>query len=90
VSRGPVLTRVQAFPSLPAQRLHLMRRGHAACRCADGRRALSAFNTSHPIRWQAASRTSNRRRACRVYCWGPSASEGPQKYDLTMFLEYNV
>jgi hypothetical protein len=23
-------------------------------------------------------------------CWGPSASEGPQKYDLTMFLEYNV
>jgi hypothetical protein len=27
VSRGPVLTRVQAFPSLPAQRLHLLRRG---------------------------------------------------------------
>jgi hypothetical protein len=24
------------------------------------------------------------------YCWGPSASEGPQKHDLTMFLEYNV
>jgi hypothetical protein len=23
-------------------------------------------------------------------CWGPSASEGPQKYDLTMFLEYNM
>jgi hypothetical protein len=23
-------------------------------------------------------------------CWGPSASEGPQKHDLTMFLEYNV
>ena len=22
-------------------------------------------------------------------CWGPSASEGPQKHDLTMFLEYN-
>jgi hypothetical protein len=20
-------------------------------------------------------------------CWGPSASEGPQKHDLTMFLE---
>jgi hypothetical protein len=20
-----------------------------------------------------------------VYCWGPSASEGPQKHDLTMF-----
>jgi hypothetical protein len=23
-------------------------------------------------------------------CWGPSASEGPQKQDLTAFLEYNV
>jgi hypothetical protein len=23
-------------------------------------------------------------------CWGPSASEGPQKHDLTMFLEYNT
>jgi predicted aspartyl protease len=24
------------------------------------------------------------------WCWGPSASEGPQKHDLTVFLEYNV
>jgi hypothetical protein len=24
------------------------------------------------------------------YCWGPSASEGPQKHDLTVFLECNV
>jgi hypothetical protein len=23
-------------------------------------------------------------------CWGPSASEGHQKHDLTVFLEYNV
>jgi hypothetical protein len=23
-------------------------------------------------------------------CWGPSASEGPQKHDLIVFLEYNV
>jgi hypothetical protein len=23
-------------------------------------------------------------------CWGPLASEGPQKHDLTMSLEYNV
>jgi hypothetical protein len=23
-------------------------------------------------------------------CWGPSASEGPQKHDLTMFLEYKT
>jgi hypothetical protein len=26
----------------------------------------------------------------QTVCWGPSASEGPQKHDLTMFLEYNV
>jgi hypothetical protein len=25
-----------------------------------------------------------------AHCWGPSASEGPQKHDLTMSLEYNV
>ena len=24
----------------------------------------------------------------RGYCWGPSASEGPQKHDLTMFSKY--
>jgi hypothetical protein len=24
----------------------------------------------------------------QMYCWGPSSSEGPQKHDLTMFLEY--
>jgi hypothetical protein len=23
-------------------------------------------------------------------CWGPSASEGPKKHDLTMFMEYNT
>jgi hypothetical protein len=31
-----------------------LRRGRAACHCVDGRRALSAFNASRPIRWQAA------------------------------------
>jgi hypothetical protein len=50
------------------QSLHLLRRGRAACHCADGRRALSAFNESRPIHWQAASRSSSRRRACWV-CW---------------------
>jgi hypothetical protein len=24
------------------------------------------------------------------HCWGPSAYEGPQKQDLTVFLEFNV
>jgi hypothetical protein len=27
------------------------------------------------------------RRHVNNTCWGPSASEGPQKHDLTMFLE---
>jgi hypothetical protein len=47
---------------------HLLRRGRAACHCADGRRALLAFNASRPIRWQEASRSSSRRRAYWV-CW---------------------
>jgi hypothetical protein len=25
-----------------------------------------------------------------VLCWGPSASEGPQKHDLIMFPEYDT
>jgi hypothetical protein len=50
------------------QPLHLLRKRRAACHCADGRRALSAFNVSRPIRWQAASRSSSRQRACWV-CW---------------------
>jgi hypothetical protein len=25
---------------------------------------------------------------CVTGCWGPSASEGPQKYDLIMFSKY--
>jgi hypothetical protein len=50
------------------QPLHLLRRGRAACHYTDGRRALSAFNASLPIRWQAASRSSSRRHACWV-CW---------------------
>jgi hypothetical protein len=29
-------------------------------------------------------------RASEHTCWGPLASEGPQKHDLTMFLEYNT
>jgi hypothetical protein len=27
---------------------------------------------------------------CNGPCWGPSSSEGPQKHDLIMFLEYNT
>jgi hypothetical protein len=48
------------------QPLHLLKRGRVACHCTDGRRALTAFNVSHPNRWQAASRSSSRRRTCWV------------------------
>jgi hypothetical protein len=35
---------------------------------ADRRCVASAFNVSCPLRWQAASRPSCRRRACPVHC----------------------
>jgi hypothetical protein len=51
------------------QILHLLRKRRAACHCTDKRRALSAFNMSRPIRWQAVSRSSSRWRACWAYWW---------------------
>jgi hypothetical protein len=30
----------------------------------------------------------NTKQLCCHICWGPSASEGPQKYYLTMFSKY--
>jgi hypothetical protein len=54
------------------QPLHLLEKGRVVCQCADGRRALSAFNVYCPIRWQAASKSSSRRRAYWVY-WQNSA-----------------
>jgi hypothetical protein len=50
------------------QPLHLLQKGRTACHHANGRRALSAFNASCPIRWQTASGSSSRRRAWPV-CW---------------------
>jgi hypothetical protein len=50
--------------SKATQPLHLLRRGRAACHHADRRCALSAFNASCPLRWQTASGSSCRRRAC--------------------------
>jgi hypothetical protein len=35
-------------------------------------------------------KTSSREENNKHGCWGPSAYEGPQKQDLTVFLEYNV
>jgi hypothetical protein len=43
-------------------------RGRAACHHADRRCALSAFNASSPLRWQAVSGSSCRRRTCLVCC----------------------
>ena len=36
------------------------------------------------------NQTDVQRRARNYGCWGPSASEGPQKHDLTMFSKWNV
>jgi hypothetical protein len=43
----------------------------------------------YSIREQGTTR-SLQRGTQETTCWGPSASEGPQKHDLTMPLEYNV
>jgi hypothetical protein len=57
------------------------------------------LNVSGPIKrecdiaftWRSQIRTTQiLRRVARKYCWGPSASEGPQKHDLTKFLEYDA
>jgi hypothetical protein len=42
--------------------LHLLLKGCAACHHTSRRCALLAFNVSYPIRWQAASGSSSRRR----------------------------
>jgi hypothetical protein len=49
------------------------------------------------LAWRGAVRAGSSARACsgapeRVehVCWGPSAYEGPQKQDLTLFLEHNM
>jgi hypothetical protein len=55
-----------------------LRRGRAACHCADGRRAFSAFNVSRPIRWQAAPRSSSRRRQGHLAGSVPAGSAGEQ------------
>jgi hypothetical protein len=69
---GPLLVAhdisYRAEPGVKSCSPSFIGRRHAACHCADGRRVLSAFNVSHPIRWQAVSRSSSRRRACWV-CW---------------------
>jgi hypothetical protein len=46
-------------------------------------KAFSSPTSATNVSWL---RTTKRRR----YCWGPSSSEGPQKHDLTMFLEYDT
>jgi hypothetical protein len=34
------------------------------------------------------SKRHERKKFSKIPCWGPSASEGPQKHDLTMFSKY--
>jgi hypothetical protein len=49
------------------------------------------FNHKDVIAWSANDLCGvNRDVIEHSLCWGPSAYEGPQKQDLTVFLEYNV
>jgi hypothetical protein len=48
----------------------------------------AAFN-SHAMFASSSSYAHGRNRP-RRHCWGPSAYEGPQKQDLTIFLEHNM
>jgi hypothetical protein len=66
------------------QPLHLLRKRRAACHCADVRCALSAFNASRPIRWQAASRSSSRRHAYWV-CWQTVRLCQAERYTRLLF-----
>jgi hypothetical protein len=57
---------------------------HRTVRCASGvtatQRQRSSATSNKCATVRACARRSQDRR-----CWGPSASEGPQKHDLTMF-----
>jgi hypothetical protein len=58
------------------------------------KRKRKSFNSTRLILAQLAQQTQEKG-ACpcprwQSCCWGPSAYEGPQKQDLTVFLEYNV
>jgi hypothetical protein len=43
-----------------------------------------------PTSFEEAMRSEHSSKWLKAMCWGPSSSEGPQKHDLTMFLEYNT
>jgi hypothetical protein len=53
---------------------------------------LGPYSKAEDTALSAAFGGRKKKRLNRVFdaCWGPSASEGPQKQDLTVFLEYNV
>jgi hypothetical protein len=53
---------------------------HRTVRCATGLSGALAEQRL-PTQWSTATNTC---------CWGPSASEGPQKHDLTMFSKWNM
>jgi hypothetical protein len=58
---------------------------HAAYRTLVGKVFRSGFY------WPTAkSDATELVQRCKACCWRPSSFEGPQKHDLTMFLEYNT
>jgi hypothetical protein len=58
--------------------------------------AASISHSAEPLalaEWEAVVAVEERAHSDRdalSRCWGPSAYEGPQKQNLTVFLEYNV
>jgi hypothetical protein len=48
------------------------------------------FNLSYELTIDHILVYYNDKQFNKTNCWGISASEGPQKHDLTMFLEYNT
>jgi hypothetical protein len=56
--------------------------GACALRCKNLRTYAWRYSSWSCVHWNKAWAVTS--------CWGPSAYEGPQKQDLTIFLEYNA
>jgi hypothetical protein len=51
---------------------------------------LQTSYMSYNIQYKTQTKRSNPLPSPESLCWGPSASEGPQKHDLTMFSKWNM
>jgi hypothetical protein len=74
-SASPRGSHLPGVPQYPASIVH-QGRGPTWCRCMVESSGIQIPATP----WSFL----------RGHCWGPSASEGPQKHDLTMFSKWNM